>query len=210
MIRSERIQQARTCLDRLKGRREAAQSRVTGLMTKSETEGHRIDIQLQAVELLQQLLDVLIRSKAKEVSALLSDGCASIFSDMELAVEEEVGIERNKVSVTFETVETKGDTVIRGDAVESFGGGVAAVQGMLLRLYTVLGKDWLKIIVADEPLATVSAQYVPAVGSFLRRICESAGLDLLMITHQKGFQEHAHTLYDCSRKGDETVVKRLE
>ncbi len=197
-------------MDRLQGRKEAVQARVTTLEAKVTEADHQIDVQMQVVTLLQQLLDMLIRTKAKDVSALLTDGCQSIFSDMKLTVLEEVGVERNKVSVTFETQEDKGERQIRGDVVDSFGGGVAATQGMLLRLYTVLGKDWLKLIVVDEPLGTVSAQYIPSVGSFLRRICESAGLDMLMITHKTGFLEHAHTPYQAVRKGDATEFKRLE
>ena len=204
------LRQLRDKLNQLQGRRDAAVSRVGRLREAIEQGDHRIDVQAQAVALLQQLLDVLIRHKAKEVADLLTDGCQSIFADMDLSVVEQVGVERGKVSVTFETVEKKGDGLeIRGDAVESFGGGVAAVQGMLLRLYTVLGKGMRSLIVADEPLATVSVQYVPAVGSFLRRVCESSGLDLLLVSHKAGFQEHAEVVYSAKRNGSTTEVKRL-
>ncbi len=207
---SARLQEVQQSIARLQGRRDASSKRIKRLQGNIETADARLDVQFQVLALLQQLLDVLIRHKAREVADLLTDGCQSIFSDMKLSVQEIVGVERGKVSVTFETVENKeGDIEIRGDAVDSFGGGVAAVQGMLLRLYTVLGKGMRPIIVADEPLATVSAQYIPAVGSFLYQVCESSGLDLLMVTHQQGFIEHASTVYEARRKGDVTEVIRL-
>jgi len=85
--------------------------------------------------------------------------------------------------------------------LESFGGGVSAVQGMLIRFFSVLRLGFRPLVIADEPLNALADRYVPNMGEFLRKFCDQTGVDLLMVTHKPEYLDYAHRAYEATSDG---------
>jgi ABC-type uncharacterized transport system YnjBCD ATPase subunit len=91
------------------------------------------------------------------------------------------------------------------------GGGMAAVVGFLLRLVVLLLTPGARrILLLDETFAHVSAEYKPRVAEFLREVCDKAGVQVVMVTHDPDFSEVADASYGLSLGGDgATEVQEL-
>jgi DNA repair ATPase RecN len=86
------------------------------------------------------------------------------------------------------------------DVMNARGGGLAAVVGLLLRVVLILltrasGKKAPDVLVLDETLAHLSREYLDAAGQFLRTLCDSTGLQLIIVTHQQELVEFADVSY---------------
>jgi ABC-type iron transport system FetAB ATPase subunit len=119
----------------------------------------------------------------------------AIFHDQDIAFEIVVGQKNGKVWIDFETLQNG----VRGQALQSFGGGVASVESLLLRLLVLLKTGLSKYLILDESLAALSEHYVDEAGQFIRRMSEELGVNVLLITHNKAFLDHAHTAYQAGQ-----------
>lgn len=97
---------------------------------------------------------------------------------------------------------------VEGEVLDSFGGGPAALLSVLLRVLTVLRQAHLKrILILDEPLVQVSAQYQERAARLLRKLCESIeqgglGFTMLVVTHSPLIQDAAHRFYQAEVAAD--------
>lgn len=111
------------------------------------------------------------------------------------------------VRTTFED-----GTMIDTPVMESRGGGVAATVGFLLRIVVMLlrgGTNQENILVLDETFSMVSDEYLENVGAFLREIVEKTNIQILFVTHQKQFIEHADRVYRFSQTNGITKVESV-
>ncbi len=147
-------------------------------------------------ELFRMLTDRLVNDQVRAIAEVVSEGLKAIFVDQDLGFEVEVGQKYGKVSIDF--LVRSGDPDrggYRGPPLESFGGGPQSIISLVLRILTLLRLGRAPLILLDETLAAVSDEYIEATGIFLRKLAESAGLDLLLVTHKAAFLEHARVSY---------------
>lgn len=93
----------------------------------------------------------------------------------------------------------------RGAAVEwvgmdSVGGGVADVVSFALRV-SILARyrpGLRRVLVADEPFKHVSETYLPRVAVMLRELSRSAGVQLIIVSHEPEIAAAADRVYDVS------------
>jgi len=90
--------------------------------------------------------------------------------------------------------------------MDARGGGMAAVTGFLLRLVVLLLTPGARrILFLDESFAMVSEEYREALGQFLREVCDKAGAQIVMITHDEVYSAFADTHYSLSLASDGTT-----
>lgn len=159
----------------------------------------RIEVLSKVGELFRALMDKLVVKQVQAVETVVTEGLGSIFSDLDLAFEAEVGPKYNKISVDFFLRQgPAGDTFgIRGKPLEAFGGGPSTVADLILRLLTLLRLKKKPLLFLDETLAAVSDEYTDQTGRFLKQITSSMGVDLLLVTHKPSYLEHADRSYRC-------------
>jgi DNA repair exonuclease SbcCD ATPase subunit len=97
------------------------------------------------------------------------------------------------------------------EVMSARGGGLAAVVGLLLRVVLILltrnsGRKSTDILVLDETLAHLSAEYLDAAGQFLRTVVDNTGVQILMVTHQPELAEYADVCYNF-RLGEDGTTK---
>ena len=155
-------------------------------------------------ELYKFLLDKFVHRYAESFSEVVTEGLQSIFFDQDIGLDLHVTDKHGKVWVDFETVVDE----FRGQPLESFGGGVSAVQSLLLRILVLLKKDLAKYLILDESLGSLSDDYIENAGKFISELCKKTGIDVLLITHKKEFLDHCDNSYEASLKDGSLILTK--
>ena len=147
-------------------------------------------------ELFRMLLDKLVLGQVQTIEGVVTEGLRAVFYDQELNLESEVAQKYNKVSIEFFLKQgTKDGLVIRGKPLESFGGGPASIASLVIRIMTLLRLKRWPVLLLDETLAAVSDDYVDQTGAFLKRLAQSAKIDVLLVTHKQAYLDTANVAY---------------
>lgn len=145
-----------------------------------------------------------------QVEQLVSSGLNAVFGESgeQLSFHLIESTQRNAASVDFIVRTTKPDgEVIDTDVMSARGGGVAAMIGVLLRVVLILltrqtGQPVSSTLVLDESLAMLSADRLEAASAFLRTLVDSAGIQVIMVTHQPELTESADVVHRLSLSPD--------
>lgn len=140
---------------------------------------------------LQEAL-VITQTVAREVQELAHSKIADIVSHSLAAVFEEpyafrLNFEqkrgRTEAALTFER---NGEQV---DPMEASGGGVVDVASFALRLSCLLlaNPPLRRLLVLDEPLKMLSAEYRPRVRELIERLSKELGVQMIIVTHSPEF-----------------------
>jgi hypothetical protein len=205
------IEKVRASVERAKGLRDAVQTSLKKVRNEiSELEGEEELLTLVS-ELFRQLINNEITTGVKAVERLQEEGLKTVFSDLDLAVQAAVKVQRGQVSVDLVTVEKKDDgTVVEGLSNDSFGGSVTTVQSVLLRILLILRRDLRPVLVMDESLPAFDPNYVHDMGQFLSLICARLGLDILLVTQNPAMVEAADRAYRIARSPDGAKFERAK
>lgn len=191
----------RSRLDRAKGLREGVQSRLDANrkdILRLESEETLLAL-VQA--LLQKLIDQEVTTGVQAVEQLQTEGLQAVFGDQDLRVRSEVDVQRGKVSVDLITVQKHpAGHEIEGLSGDSFGGAVATVQSVLLRIIILLRRGLRPLLLLDETLPAFDHNYVVNMGIFLSVLCRRLGMDVLLVTHNPALVEAADHAYRLVRK----------
>jgi hypothetical protein len=196
----------RSKLDRVIGLRDGVVSR----LESSKEEAQRLEAEETVLALIQTLFQTLVDQEVsigvQAVEKLQTEGLQAVFGDQDLRVKSTVDIQRGKVSVELLTVQHNPDGLdVEGESGDSFGGAVATVQSVLLRVIIMLRRGLRPLLLLDETLPAFDANYVTNMGSFLAALCRRLGMDILLVTHNPALAEAADHSYRLVRKNG--VVK---
>jgi hypothetical protein len=98
---------------------------------------------------------------------------------------------------------TYGPVFVDTPVMDARGGGMAAVTGFLLQLVVLLLTPGARrILFLDETFAHVSAEYRIRLGQFLREVCDKAGVQIVMVSHDPEYAELADAHYGLSLGSD--------
>lgn len=206
---------------------DTVQSRVTALQRREAEMAGSIQSLEQALADSQQQIDTLaemidVADKAKvvlesyaieqqtdlqnSVEALCTKGLQTVFQE-DLEFKLHFKILRGQPEVSFTVVSNADDEPVEMDIPNSFGGGLAVVCSVLLRVivlkYLVEQGRANPVLILDEPLAALSPNYSAEdaeslrarMASFLRAVCDELGVQILMVTHEPDYGEEADNYY---------------
>lgn len=199
-----RVHGLRETATRLSTLRDQLSGDVVQLESEVSSLAVRIDVLTKVGELFRALMDLLVVKQVQAVETVVTEGLSTIFSDLDLSFEAEVGPKYNKIAVDFFLRQgSTGDAFgIRGKPLEAFGGGPSTVADLVLRLLTLLRLKKKPLLFLDETLGAVSEEYTDQTGRFLKQITSAMGVDLLLVTHKPSYLEHADRAYRCSEAVD--------
>lgn len=141
--------------------------------------------------LFKHLLNQYVYQYAESFSEIVTEGLQSIYHDQDVRFDIEVEQKYGKVNAVFLT-EQNG---MRGNPLEAFGGGVSAVESLLLRILVLLKAGLARYLILDESLGALSTEYVDNCGSFLRKLCDEMDVNILLVTHNEDFLDQCDTAY---------------
>lgn len=165
----------------------------------------------RVADLFRHLIDQEVIENAKTAQDLLTEGLRAVFDDLDLSVRSEVDIQRGKVSVDLVTVQQQADgTTTEGAPTDAYGGSVATVQSVLLRIVVLSRRGLRPILLLDESLGAVAEHYVPRVGHFLSLLSERMGLDVLAVSHNPVLVEASHQAYRIKKQNGAASLSALK
>lgn len=199
----------KTKLDKVVALRDDLDGRIEDLLTEIQRLEGVVLILDQTNELFRQLIDKEIIDGVKAVESLLSEGLTAVFDDQDLSVSSEVSVSRGKVSVDLITSHKKEDGLeIKGNTADNFGGAIATVQSVLMRVIVMLRRGLRPILLLDESLPAFDENYVVNMGKFLSLICKRLGIDILLVTHNPALVECSDHAYRISKVNGKAVFNK--
>lgn len=155
---------------------------------------------------LQQVSAVVANDYIQSIQDLVTGGLNAVFDDMNL--EFKVGVKpfRGLTGVWFTLLKDGIETPI----LEGTGGGVISVVSVLLRVVTIMMLGMERVLILDERLVHVSAQYVEGVSELLKKLCADLNFRILLVTHQREFVAHADHHYTVKPTKNGTTFEKVK
>lgn len=172
----------------------------------------QIDRLAKVVALFRLLMDQLVAKQVQVIEGMVTEGLQSIFSDLDLRLEADIGVKYNKVSIEFFFRRGDKDSPLshRGKPLDSFGGGPSSVASLTLRVLTMLRLKLWPFLALDETLGAVSDEYTENAARFLKSLAKEMGLDVLFVTHKPAYLEHSDRAYRCLEVAGSDNTTKLE
>lgn len=168
---------------------------------------------------LRELVEQLVHATVADLESLVTQGLRAVIHDQRLALEAQIGTKYNRTVIKFlfgqasPSATADQGSIIRGDPLESFGGGPASFASLVLRLLTILRLRKAPFLLLDETLGALSDEYIEGTSRFLRELADTTGVDVLLITHKASFLDNATTAYQASSQADDNglqlVLRRI-
>jgi len=200
-----RIQTLNDDVKRLVSYRDFVAKQILEIEASEKKLRYRVELRQKESELLKSWLEDSIQKNITSISELASTGLKHVIYDQDIKFEIHPEPKNNRLSMEF-LVEQDG---VAGDPIDSFGGGAAVVISLILRLAVMARMKMGNLLLLDESLAALANTYVPSCGSFMRQLSEQTGINILMVTHNAEFLNHAHVAYE-GYKDDSFKLKRLD
>lgn len=162
---------------------------------------------------LMQYTNSVLSNKLDEVRGqlvpLINQAYKSIFKDDKLEFELHTAIKRNKTIYSVNIVDhTNLEQGIKvSGLMESFGGAVAVLTSIMLRMVFIMLTGRPKFLVLDETLNPISPKYREQTSQLLSQLCEKLGFVISIVTFDEEnlFSSHAHTVYEAKRQTKSTT-----
>lgn len=156
-------------------------------------------------ELLSNLTKLLIDRELKPIEDFVTFGLKKVFVDRDLSLR----IEKSETSTgtKYEFILRDGD--IEAPISDNFGGSVEEVISLMLRLMVLQRLGKAKFLALDEFFTGVDSRHRPNLINLLRILCEKAGFDIFLITHQEDFINGAHTVLQAYTTVNGMSIKEI-
>ena len=160
---------------------------------------------------VRRLVDGELTEGVRTMETLQTEGIRSVFYDQDIRVRAEVEVVRGKVNVSLLTSYRKenGD-LIEAPTLDAFGGAVATVQSVLLRLSLIFRRGMRPMLFLDESLPAFDDRYIHRMALFLKTLCERLGVDILVVTHNQSLLDAADRAYRIRSDGEKSSLHRIE
>lgn len=191
-----KLRTVQTQVDRLRSTRDRLGEELRDKQEEVANLSRRFEVLVKVQELYRVLMTQMLLGQVKAIEGVVSEGLKTIFYDQALSFGFDLEPKYNKSSA--EPFVQNGDII--GDPLDSFGGGPASIVSLLLRVMVIRRLKKFPVLLLDESLAAVSDDYIEPTGQFLRRLADSSGLSILLVTHKQSFLDHVSTGYQGDTK----------
>ena len=157
-----------------------------------------IVVHRQASVFFQSLSDDESSKFQTKLETLVTAGLQVVFQEpMKFCID--VRIERNTITICFFVESIVNGYTAKLDILSAHGGGVADVVAFLLRFLMVHYLPTRRqIIIGDEPWKNLSADYKARFASFVKKLCEKTGMQVIIVTHDLEYSDVADKIYRFS------------
>lgn len=159
------------------------------------------DLLTKTEQVLLHISTKLLGQSTQTVDKLLTTGLRIVFDDQNLEFRTVTDKMRGKTAIKFQLLDNGRSTPI----MDSYGGGVLVVAGVLLRVVTITALGLRRVLFLDESLSMVSSQYLDNTSRLLRKLCDELDFQIVLVTHQEELAAHATSRYRAEAQGGATV-----
>lgn len=201
---SDRLENLRSGALKLSVYKSVMQTQLAAAKKKSEQRQRRADLLQRAADVFKEWLDDSLRQNVGAIGDLVTTGLQHVVHDQALTFRIKQEMKFNRLSMRF----VIDDDGVEGDPLASFGGGAVLTASLILRLAIMSRLNMGNLLLLDESMHALANKYVPAAAAFMRRLSEQTGINILMVTHNEEFLNHAHTAYEGRKEGTLQLRKR--
>lgn len=141
---------------------------------------------------LDDLIKKFIGFQLDKIKEYVTYGLKTVITDQNLEFDCNVTTKMNKPWVELNTKNDKGTSE---NALDAFGGSVAQIESLILRILAILQLKLYPLIVLDESLNAVSTHYLNGMSILLKELSKQLGIKILLITHNTEILAHADKVY---------------
>jgi len=150
-------------------------------------------LEIQKAKLvLEDLIKQFIGFQLDKIKEYVSYGLKTVIPDQNIEFDCNVTTKMNKPWVELLTKNSEG---VSENALEAFGGSVAQVESLILRVLAILQLKLYPMIVLDESLNAVSEEYLPNLSVLLNELSKQLNIKILLVTHNKEILANATRVY---------------
>jgi DNA repair exonuclease SbcCD ATPase subunit len=153
---------------------------------------YRAELFQKCSDIFKAWLEDLLEKNVGSMGKLVTNGLRHIIHDQNLTFKLMQEMKFNRISMKF-LIEDDG---VEGDPMASFGGGAVLISSFILRLAIISRLGMGNLLLLDESMHALANKYVPDAASFMRQLAERTGVNILMVTHNEEFLDHAHVSYE--------------
>jgi len=199
------IQELRGRMDRIDGVRSSLMNRKTSLENDIAVIKTEQELLSKTSAVLKHILDIMVKDEIAKMAGLVTYGLKSIFDDQDLTFIPNITKKGEKLHVDLITKNGKIDC-----GFGSMGGSVAVIESFLLRIICMMKMKQAHLLLLDETFASVGERYIPATSRLINELSKKLGLDVLLVTHQKEFQNEANVVYLVKDTASGLAVEKLK
>jgi hypothetical protein len=160
--------------------------------------------------LLEKISEEEVEKGINTYIALLDEGLKAIFPEQEVGLKAEIDKVRGKVSVRLKTTFKGADGLeIESESLDAFGGAVATIQSLLLRVALILKRGLRPLLVLDETFAPVDENRIPLLVDFLKVLCNKLDMDILCVSHNSVLTDNADIAYRIKPTANGAVFEKI-
>lgn len=191
-VAQERLLKVRDGVQKLVMYRDLTQKQIDSARVEMEKSKYEAELHQKCSELFKSWLEDSMEKNVNSISELVTSGLRHVIHDQEISFKIKQESKNNRLAMKF--VLEQGD--VEGDPLASFGGGPAVLISLILRLAIMTRMKMGNLLILDESLASMANVYVPSTASFIRKLAEHTGINILMVTHNPEYLHEAHTAYE--------------
>lgn len=198
MDMSSRLDSLKTGILRVRTYKDILHTQISDREARASSLRYKADLYQRCTEVFKRWLEDALRENVGSMAELATTGLRHVIHDQDLTFHIRQDPKLNRLHMRF-TMEKDGE---EGDPVDSYGGGAVLIASLILRLSVMARLNMANLLLLDESLSALANYYVPAAGSFLRQLSEETGVNILMVTHNDDFLDHAHLSYEGYQDAD--------
>ena len=191
--------------DQIEGYIISLKNRESELLKERNVLKEEVELDTKVSAVLKHLLDHMVKDEIEKMAGLITYGLKTIFDDQNLNFMPVITKKNEKMHIELKT---KRDEIEGG--MHSFGGSVAVIESFLLRVLCLLKLNLAKLMLLDETFAPVSEEYVSNTSKMVSEISRKLGIDVLLVTHQKGFMDNADHIYKASESTKGLIMEKIK
>lgn len=200
----KRLSDVRDGVQHLTSYRSVLQAQIDSLESDEKKLRYRSDLHQKCSEVFKTWLEDSMKKNVDSMAELATTGLRHVVYDQELTFKIKQEPKYNRLSMRF-VLEEDGN---EGDPLSSYGGGTAVIISLVLRIAVMARMKMANLLLLDESMVALANAYVPLAASFMRQLSEQTGVNILMVTHNPEFLNHAHVAYEGHKDGS-LKLKRL-
>jgi len=202
------VAELRSKVDQIEGFYKALKNQEKDLISEIDGLKKEIDILTKTSAVLKHLLDMMITDEITRMAGLITYGLKTVFDDQNLVFLPRVKRKNEKVHIELKTI----NDGIEGE-LKSFGGSVAVIESLLLRILCMLKKKYARLLILDETFSaigsTVGSEYITNTCKLIAELCSKLGLDVLLVTWQEEFKNNADHVYNIKKTSTGLTLEKV-
>lgn len=178
-----------------KGIANTHKTNIDSMSIESDRLNKLLELNIKSEHCYKLATDLIYQKSIGELEATINKGLKHIFYDQDFKIKFELGDRINKTLDIF-LIDNQKDLMV--NMRSGVGAGVRSVVSFVLLVFYILTKKSFPVLFLDESYSEISKAYIERFFEFIKHLCESKNLHLIMVTHDDRFINYSDKVFVIS------------